>query len=478
MRKKIKLAVGVFCGIVLLTACCMIWLCFGLKDKPSEVTVNVLKGDIGMMDGISIETGYVEYIEAKGNEFVNSKTMADYRATQKVKFKDNQATVTWDYEKNKESEQEIKEFWGGVKYDYPNDSAEGIVKIKGNEMKTEFSGKSLLIKDYVTFAPEDEFLFFSYETDSAKYQYKMRDKSRYYSDFSERFMVTFEEGDYGYIDIEPDISYICTCNYKGVGEGSSDYLEWTTEEAIERLPDDTYVTALKEFGPPEYHMTVKKGLYLVREDGTAEYVYPMDELMEGFAYKQIAGYEEEGVILLFGVQGNQAVVFVYTVATGEMNRVVLWENFGELGGYALSLDGAQITFFMASKEWKFCTAVMRMNPDGEIMAVQEAGAIQLWGSPYGSAYSEHGFFDYHHICDVDVYVEDDRIYVGTTTGRYAKDEVCYEISMLENNEEIFFAEMMLNTGAKQKAGVSMFEKVNPVHTKGYGQRTTKLIKEN
>lgn len=486
MRKKIKLAAGAFGAIMLLAVCCMVFLLFGLKDKPTELTINVLKGDIGMLNGFSVETGYTEYIETKGNVLVNSKTMAEHRAIQKVDFAKNKATVTWEYEKSRVPEQEIKEVRGDVEFGYPQDSAEGIVKIKGNEMKTKFSGyngeESLFIEDYVTFAPEDEFLFFSYETDSAEYKYKMNDRTRYYSDLNRRTMVTFREGDYGYIDFEPDLSYTCTCNYKGVGQGTSDYLEWTTEEAIDRLPDETYVTLLKEFGPPEYHMTVKKGLYLFHEDGTTEYVYPTDGRMEGFTYKQIAGYEEEGVILLFGVQDNQAVVFVYTVATGEMNRVVLWEDFGELGGYALSLDGAQITFFMASKEWEYCTVVMRMNPAVEIMAVQESGAIQLWDTVYSSAYSEHGFLD-DFICDVDVYVDGDRIYVGEMTGIYAKDVACYEISILENNEVVFSAEITLNTWDNESTSLSgrkyqLWEKVNPVHKKGYGQRTIKFIKEN
>ena len=179
--------------------------------------------------------------------------------------------------------------------------------------------------------------------------------------------------------------------------------------------------------------------YVFSADGKTEYRYKKDALLENFRCKSVFAVPEEAVIVLFGTQNGDAVVFLYVEETATMKKTVLWEGVGTIDDWGCSIDGGQLTVRMDAEE-KSKLAVVHVKQPEQMLYDYEVGVWDVIGRYDGTkAVSEHGTVSY----DADVYVEGDRVYIVELNRYLQENSMSYRVYVGERGTTLYQGEVCM-----------------------------------
>ncbi len=331
-KRRIRVAEVAFLTVLVLTA---LVACFWKgSEKHSKGTgeIKVIAGDVKKAEGVNIQVGTVDTFWHMFNRWSKQSYLGYdvgwFYKTRTAKLSGNQAVTGLGYEKQTESEQRNRMYYWWLRSEFPQKYMQGSHRVSGNDFSYDLvwylsdgfeftESRSYEIKDYVTLAEEDVFLYY-YDSLGPKYYKAALLPFEVGSGLDEVSLCELDGVAYGYVGAEPEVGFHCTYSTSATKE------VWDFEQTCEEIDNRDFAKELAEFGEPELHLTVRKGIYRFDMKGTAECVIRLGEYGDGFSYLWIVTNEEEHTLTVIGAKENRLLAYTYSPEQGTVEEQVLW----------------------------------------------------------------------------------------------------------------------------------------------------------
>lgn len=350
-KKRIRVAEVAFLSILVMTVLVgAVWKFSGNSGKGTE-PVKVKAGDIKEAEGVTVQVGTVD---AVCKNYEQWKDRTDPENVPEYFYRTRTAEVTGDkavtglrYEKQTAEEQRNRVYYWKLMPEFSKRYVQGSHRVKGSEfsfdlewyLSDNYFGEGetkYRIKEYVTLAEEEEFLYY-YDGLGPKYYEAAPFDFEGGRSYNGSCLCELDGVTYGYVGCEPRQEFLCRYSYAEQWE-EENYIGspvsvsaattmgiWDFEETCEEIDNRDFAKELSAFGEKELHLTVKKGIYRFGEDGTAECVTELGAYGDGFSYFWLVANEEEHSLTLIGGKGKRLLAYTWDSETGTVEETVLWD---------------------------------------------------------------------------------------------------------------------------------------------------------